>query len=435
MRKPSKELFELIFVFLSKSTSQGTLFILNVLIARTLLPESYGLWVTMINTLMLLSQLSDLGINTGYIRFGSTYLKESTKLRVVHRLVLRIKFYICLAIIVIGLLFSKPLTVWLFKSTEYQLLIILAVIGSFCLSLFGYLVSFLQIKQWFYLLSKIEVVNNLIRVILIVVLLTTGVVKIDIYILIYCLVPLLIYLFCYFKFMRSEVCVEIEERRLYENQIAKDLIQFIRWVVISSFSVMLISRIDVYIIQYYYSTYEVGLYGSASQLAMIFPLITTSLTTVLLPKVSQMTQSQELDKYIRSIFKFIPAIVVFFVLIILFSHDLLSIVYGEQYHGVEDIFRILLFGTIIGTIINPISLVFYAIRKEKVLTILNVIQLLIALALNLILVPKFSIVGAAIANTAIRVIGGGYILSFCYIYIRQLKLKEYKQKYDDKKNY
>jgi O-antigen/teichoic acid export membrane protein len=92
-------------------------------------------------------------------------------------------------------------------------------------------------------------------------------------------------------------------------------------------------------------------------------------------------------------------------------------VFGEKYMDAVPIFTVLLLGFLLSILLNPASLVFYSLERADLLAWLNLVQLGINFAGNLVLIPQLGGLGAALSSLAVRVFGSVYILYFLWRFL------------------
>jgi O-antigen/teichoic acid export membrane protein len=185
---------------------------------------------------------------------------------------------------------------------------------------------------------------------------------------------------------------------------------------ISSILVVIYFYIDSVMLSIMVGNTAVGIYNAAYRLVLVLVFIPSILVTAIFPLMSQHFESSknllklEYEKSVKYLF-----IVSTFIFIygLIFADKIILIMYGESYSTsiaalqalifvVPIIFLTYLFGNILG-----------AVNKQRVVTIVACSNALLNVVLNLILIPKFSYIGASIATVATE--GLGFILMFSYI--------------------
>jgi O-antigen/teichoic acid export membrane protein len=141
----------------------------------------------------------------------------------------------------------------------------------------------------------------------------------------------------------------------------------------------------------------VGTYAVALSISRMLGLLQGSVATVLFPKASSKsldevvemtTSSARLALYLSG-FAGLAAILV--------MPWLLELLYGKAYLGAIDVFRILITETVLsGTVVILIQ-AFMAFDKPIILTVVQLVGLGISAPLMMILISKYSLIGAAIA--------------------------------------
>lgn len=169
-------------------------------------------------------------------------------------------------------------------------------------------------------------------------------------------------------------------------------------LILSGIAISIGLRIDQVMIKYFIDLKDVGIYASGVRLAEVLMFIPMLISQSIFPKLVTMdlrNSESTLIKLIRNVFYPLLGIV----LILSLSADwLIGSLYGQEYISASIVFSILLWTipmTYLGTVTNKLLLIencqkiiFY---KQLALMIFNVI-------LNLILIPKYGIVGAAVAT-------------------------------------
>jgi O-antigen/teichoic acid export membrane protein len=95
------------------------------------------------------------------------------------------------------------------------------------------------------------------------------------------------------------------------------------------------------------------------------------------------------------------------VLICFFGPYLLAVLYGREYAGAASVLRILVVEVVLAGATLVLSQAFMALGRPGVITTLQVVGLLLTLPLMFVLVPRFGIVGAALAlllSTIVRLL-------------------------------
>lgn len=380
----------------------GIALLTTIIIVRSLGPSEYGLFAVAYAVLGLVTQMTDFGLSTSLVRFVSLYNSQnkSDMAKKILKMVFKIRIIGGLIVLFLSILFAKHISILLFNDKVFTNLVIIAFVGGLGLSLFNYLLTMFQAEKKFNAMIKLSFIQKF--AVLFIILLIS---KLNAFVAIaaYAIIPFLMFFVGIIIIPKGFLKIKCTMNDLFE------LFHFSKWIMISTLATMLIMKFDVFMLSALSNLEEVGYYASANQLAFVFPLITSSLTTTLLPTTSEYTSIDQIKNYMNKIFKIAPFVIILCIPILIFAKNIISLIYGPAFFGSIIVFQILLISFIIGIIINPISLIFYSMNKVHLLSIQNVAQLIINIILNLIFIPHYGAIGAATSTLLVRVFGLVYV--------------------------
>lgn len=191
-----------------------------------------------------------------------------------------------------------------------------------------------------------------------------------------------------FSFIKQLLVIAVPIGALY---ITLNIYNYIDTVMLSSF------KTDV----------EVGWYNASYKIyegLLIFPVI---IGTVFMPRLSQLYKSSK--EAFNNIFlkglKYIIIISIFVVLNgIVLSDKIISICFGSEYKESIMSLNVLLVGILFVFSINFLQTALISMNRQKVVLYLAVMGLILNIALNLYLIPKYSYIGAAFATITVEFI-------------------------------
>lgn len=148
---------------------------------------------------------------------------------------------------------------------------------------------------------------------------------------------------------------------------------------------------------------NVGLYNSAvptSQLLYLFP---ATLMAMFLPILSSVYAKNNKDEF-KTIYLAATrwTLICNFLIIIplvVFSKEFLSIVFGSEYILASSALVVLLVGRFIDFLMLSGHNVLMSIKKTKIVFVNNLVTAFLNILLNILLIPKFGIIGAAMATS------------------------------------
>lgn len=155
-------------------------------------------------------------------------------------------------------------------------------------------------------------------------------------------------------------------------------------------------RIDIIMLKSMSISYSlIGIYSIGVSLAEKVFLIPTAVKEVLLSKLSKGKDANEVIKVIKVCYP-ICLIISFFIL--LFGKIFINIFYGLDFSSSYEITVISVFGTVFMIFFKMIS-TYYIINGKQVLTVKMLsVSVIINIILNYVLIPKYKIIGAAMAS-------------------------------------
>ena len=173
-------------------------------------------------------------------------------------------------------------------------------------------------------------------------------------------------------------------------------------MMLSSSILLLMAWADTIMIGIFKTEVDVGFYNVALKLAMLASIILGSVNSILAPKISETFNNNKIDEFkvlikqsTRIIFFIsLPILIVLF----LFPEFLLSL-FGQEFVIAKTTLLILLIGQAVNAMSGSVGLILQMTGKEKVYQNILLIALVFNIMLNLFLIPKFGIEGAAIASS------------------------------------
>lgn len=158
-------------------------------------------------------------------------------------------------------------------------------------------------------------------------------------------------------------------------------------------------RVDMWMINLFLNPTSVGFYSIAVGLAEKIWLISQSAGTVLFPKVSSETDEKRLKEFTPLVCRNVLFITILGAILLFFlGRWIIVLLYSEKFLKSVAPFQILLIGTIaIGgsrILTNDLS----GRGKPMINTYVAIVSLVLNVILNVILIPKYGIIGAACAS-------------------------------------
>ncbi len=187
-------------------------------------------------------------------------------------------------------------------------------------------------------------------------------------------------------------------------------------MILTSFIQFLNGKIDTLMLGLYTDNAMLGIFTMALKLSIITNFVISSLNTIASPKISELFWSKkmnELNKVVQSSAQliFLFALPVTAVLLI-FPKQILGIV-GEQYHVGTRTLQIFAITQMLNSVSGMVAIFLNMTGNQVFFTRLVVIATSINIVLNLLLIPRYGMEGAAIATLISsafwNIIGARYI--------------------------
>ena len=185
---------------------------------------------------------------------------------------------------------------------------------------------------------------------------------------------------------------------------------------LSGIFIVIYFYIDSVLLSIMVSESAVGIYSAAYRLVFVLLFIPNVFIMSIFPIMSQHFKSSKelLELEYEKSFKYLFAIAIFiFIYGFTFADKIILIIYGTGFNQSILTLQILIFVIPIIFITSLFGTVFGAINKQRFVVIVTGVNALINISLNIILIPKFSYLGASIATVLTE--GLGFILLFTYL--------------------
>lgn len=183
---------------------------------------------------------------------------------------------------------------------------------------------------------------------------------------------------------------------------ARSLFDYSKYAFVSSIGGYFYSWMDVAIIGLFLTQSDVGVYEIAWRVTSVVMLFSSSIATTIFPQVSQWDAEDATDRIesllseaiAPALFVAIPA----FFGVVMFSKEILGLVFGAEYTSGWLVLIILMGEKVVQSVHIILGRSLQGIDRPDLAAKAGVISMVLNLVLNIILVLKYGIVGAAIAT-------------------------------------
>ena len=394
--------------FLGMVFGRGLTYLYVALIAR-LGSSKYGLLSLGFTIVLFLSSLAMIGLKSGIVRYISFYLGKNDNNRIKGTIVSSIKTTLPISVILTILLFffAEKVSSLLFHNPAltpilklFSLTIPLIVLSNIFLSvIIGY-------QKVGYQIGIKEIIENIIKLALTFILIYLGY---DLFgaAVAYAIATFATFILSFY-FMQKKI-FPILNKSIKTITFTKELLKFSLPLLFVGFFVSIIKWTDVLMIGFFRTTSDVGIYNVALPTASLLVLVPTGMMALFLPVIT-MLYSKKKKKEIKNLtirtskWIFFANFPIFLVLL-LFSKQILKVMFGQEYVVGSTVLSILLFAYMIDSVSHVNSSLLLMLKKTKLIFFIGGITALCNIILNILLIPSYGLVGGAIATSASLVFG------------------------------
>ena len=403
--------------------------ILTIVMARILLPASYGIYSIILSTAMIFYTFTDLGINTALVHYVSSYLnKDSNKLRAYYQYLFKLKFFLTLIASIALIALAYPIAFFIFKNPLLITPLIISGVYIFAMSFEGFFTQIFYCIEKVHYISFKESLNQILRIAFITGFLLIAAKtsqQLGIF-AIMTLVSILMIIYSYvytkkllpFIYKKSEKEIELQDK--------KKILKFVGYLTIASISSVFFSYIDSILLAIFVSPEYVGFYRAAFSLVLGISGLLGFFIPLMLPVLSKVESSKK-SKIINSLIKYMVIILIPSILgLICLGKYFIVLFYGYAYLPAASLLYILAVLILPTVVINMFLMLFSSEERPEIFAKLILITVIINIILNFILIKSLlsfsqlnATLGAALAATLSYVF---YFFGAVYYLKKELKI-------------
>ncbi len=177
--------------------------------------------------------------------------------------------------------------------------------------------------------------------------------------------------------------------------------------------------VEIFLLQALLNSAQTAVFDGARKLALILPLLTTALTTVLLPRAAALDSIVACRQYAWKALKVSAP------LALLSAGGLAAVAgfavplfWGDKYGESIAPLRWLCVGYALNVLLNPLTLVLYPLKREGTIVALNAANLAFSFAAGYLLIPAYGPIGAAWSVLIVKAIIMGLCAVVLYAALR-----------------
>jgi len=387
-------------------------FLWVIFLARSLSVSEYGRY-NLVNSLMaVFSFLPDLGVGLIVIREIAKDRKEAEKF-VSNSLILR--FFLSLLTVMAVLVVSLVLG---YKG-ELMTLIAIASFTLFISNLRSVPICFFEGLERMEITAFLNSANSLLLLLfaLMIFLLGFGLKGIFLGMSLGTLLSLFLTWMIFFKF-------NILKKIIFNLKTLKFLVSEGLPLGLAAFAYLIYTNIDSVVLSRILGEYEVGIYNSATPFIISFvQIFNVPFMAAIYPALSRIYSLDNPKRFSKAIKKSLLLIVGWsFPLAIIFhflSPIFIPLVFGIKYQSAIPVLKLLIFFVPFASISALLYKVLMVVGKQKIYLVVSLLGAFVNIFLNLLLIPKFLIYGAALASVFTQIILFliYFALTFKYVFV------------------
>lgn len=390
--------------------------VFTIFAARFLGPESWGIVAAVISLVVIVEAVGDLGLGSSLFLFVSKDWNNGDKEKANSTLstIFLIRVITAFVLLIILIILANILDQIILKANG-PLLIILGALTAFAYLLFDFQIMAMQAKHSWVLSAFFNVLANLIRLILVIILFLTNNISVINILLILMLSPFVAFMLSLIYFR-----VKINFRYNWDDSKAK-IVPFSGWLGINRIASSIISRLDIILLLLFLDQYQTGIFAAAKQLAIGVPLVVGSMATAIAPRLASLEKDSLILYFKKAVL--LSLLTTAGLAVGIFITPQIVQFFGTKYAASSLVLQLLLVGYIPFVLSMPaINLLIYSLGKPKVIGITALLQLPIIYFCYLLIIPIYGLSGAALVNGLWHFSTMVFAYSFAFYYLKKQKL-------------
>lgn len=390
-------------------------FLLNIIVMRNLSAFDYGRYAFCLALMAIGVEVTGKGMDPAIIRLSAHHL-QGTQKRALDFLKagFNIRLAATVAIVVIMAVAGRPVIEKYYTTDGLAIPFYFAILGIIAAAPLNHLFTTLQSLEKFDRWAMLNMFLFLGRVLLVALA------------LVFLTFNLSTVLACYVAATYASVLLAVYltkpaflVRGGVTRGVYSELIDFSKWTMLSTVFYIIYSKVDILLLAAYAGPEETGVYSVAVMLTFAIDMLTISMVSVLLPKVSRFNTAAQRKKYLGRAVLFSFALAIILLPVFFASEYLITLLGGVQFAMAGGLFKVLYLGPFFTIITAFSALVLYNLNYPSLTVLVSGIVLLINITGHLILIPRLGAKGAALVTLSSRIIEGCLTLGIVYYLLRR----------------
>jgi len=407
----------------------------QALLGRFLGPGDYGLFSLGISIVMIVSGFAIFGLGSAISQYIPANIKKGKSNRVHDSIRFSFRFCFGVAILLSIILFmlSNIIATKIFNNNDLEIVIKLLSI-ALPFTAFYRLAEGLPrgFKKAKYKVFIEDITMKVLRVSIFIILISFSYKLFGAIIAYLCAVIFasIAYLYItYYKFLPSLDTSFFKDKHRY-SLVRKEVFSVAWPLSLAGFTYIFLQHTDRILLGLYMSSSDVGIYVAAFTIASLLISVSLAFTFLFLPVISEYFAERDLSSILKlfsSVTKWVFLITFpLVVYLILYCNDVIRLIYGESFLAGSSALIILSLGIAMYSLSGMAGSILIAIKKTKLNLIAEIIAAVSNVILNILLIPKYGIIGAAIGTSISISLRNISSLGFVY---KELKIHPFNISY------
>lgn len=375
-------------------------FFFTLFAARSMSVYDFGILSAVLNLVVILASIADIGISSGSINFVSVHTanKEEEKANEYTKAAFLIRLFIVIGISIVVAVFAPFVSKTFLASNDPKVAIWAAVIPLF---LFPdmFFPHILRAKRKFFHSTLVDNVFYFTRLVFALAFFVVGGLTMDKAFWAFgagFIVELILIMF----FVKVDYLYSKPNKLVYTN-----LLKYSGWLGVNSIVSSVAGRLDIQMLASMAGATSTGLYSIPSRLASFITVFSGSFSSVLAPRLAGFGDKEAERKYILKSTLAVLPIILGIIIWVLVAKPFIFILFGEKYVESVPIFQALALAQIPVILTIPsVTAIIYSMKKTIFVGLFSFFQLVAIFIINLIFIPKYGVFGPTITYGIINLI-------------------------------
>lgn len=392
----SKGVRQSFLTIFGNTLSSGVAAIALIIGSRLLGPTEFGTFSVGFSLILILSRLNEAGLNTVILKYASAAQNQQEQ-NALYSLVLRYKILLSIVLGAVGLVFANPLAQFM-NVTDSNVIKIAFTLGLGAVY-YEYLLSILQSLHAFLqgvVINLIQAGLKLISAVGLFVLNQSAAVPFFTWQAVAPWAPVVLASLFLPRWVRLQPWA-------HDRVLQRKIFKLAKHTSVAFIAAGIIENVDILFLQKYLSSYETGLYGGVSRIALALAVVAYSLGNVLNPRVARYKSREHLVVFLRKAVGVAALSLLGFAVFVPLAEPILWLTVGPEYTSGLTALVILAGASFLAIASMPFIALFYSFEADWYFSVSGLIQLAIVLVGNLLFVPLYGLEAAAWTRLASRI--------------------------------